>query len=652
MDIKKILLTLIVVSTSFAAKYYVDYAGGSDANNGTAYTTPWKHAPGDSEATVGSNPRTTTLAAGDTVFLKGGTRYRSKITPSLASGDGTSNAWIVWCGNRWPGLIGTKAIYDGSTIVANWTQCASAAQCKGNPHYQSIWRATLPSSINTISSNLCRNDTALAIAQLPNAGNAFKYTSIGSSWYSLSVSGNVTATSIKDVRLARFATNWNDLRIAIHCHSSNVELPTATGFDAETNTLSFTELDDAPDIATAEYSILNSLDSTVMDTVGDYCVIDDTVWAYMPVNYDSTGNVMTVARRTGLDFHAIDYVSIEGFDFFSTNDEPILSSSGGSRAYTGFRVVDCNFRTVRMDRVSFTPYMVHLVGYDSVLIDGCDMRDIGNVHGFGAFTGRGVRITDNTFNNIGATVCYCSAINGLQYCRNTLTNSDGSHSNGLSAYTDTNVLYQSNYIFNVVRPITVEETNNYLIFQNVAYNVPYIDAYVFAQWSTDNAKNAFYLLNNIIVGAVSSKLSLFWNPTISSGATYRLINNIIGGDVGDTISDSAVFIRKYNIYTQYGWPQSPSYGWYLRTGEKKINGGTSIFVDTASNLRPKSDAISIDSGIDPRPYIRAMNYTFTELDTTHDILGYTRPNGSWDIGPYEYGGVAPAGRKCTITIVR
>ncbi len=50
-----------------AAEYYVDYAAGSDGNQGSSPTLPWKHCPGDPAATA--IVATTALAPGDTVHF-------------------------------------------------------------------------------------------------------------------------------------------------------------------------------------------------------------------------------------------------------------------------------------------------------------------------------------------------------------------------------------------------------------------------------------------------------------------------------------------------------------------------------------------------------------------------------------------------------
>jgi len=63
-----------------AATYYVDGAGGNDANNGTAVGTPWRHVPGDSAATGVS--ASASISGGSTIYMKGGVVYALGSSPS------------------------------------------------------------------------------------------------------------------------------------------------------------------------------------------------------------------------------------------------------------------------------------------------------------------------------------------------------------------------------------------------------------------------------------------------------------------------------------------------------------------------------------------------------------------------------------------
>ena len=80
--------------------YYVDFSTGDDTNNGISTSTPWKHAPGDTNYT-GSG----TLHSNDTVIFKRGITYYGMIT-TLSNGVnytvtdwGTGDAIINGSGN-------------------------------------------------------------------------------------------------------------------------------------------------------------------------------------------------------------------------------------------------------------------------------------------------------------------------------------------------------------------------------------------------------------------------------------------------------------------------------------------------------------------------------------------------------------------------
>ena len=101
-------------SYAYAAKYYVDYSNGSDANNGLSINSPFKHCPGDDNAIdiTGS----TNLSAGDTVIFKGGVQYNGRIDLDWSGSEGSV---ITYDGNT-DGTWGTgKAIIDGQD-TRNW----------------------------------------------------------------------------------------------------------------------------------------------------------------------------------------------------------------------------------------------------------------------------------------------------------------------------------------------------------------------------------------------------------------------------------------------------------------------------------------------------------------------------------------------------
>ncbi len=111
-------LTIIFFAQSAqASTYYIDYENGNDANTGTATSSPWKHSPGDPNASVNA---AIILAAGDTIVFKGGVTYEfSAVTnPDYievnASGS-AGNVITYRSGHLHTPVYGTgRAVIDGA----------------------------------------------------------------------------------------------------------------------------------------------------------------------------------------------------------------------------------------------------------------------------------------------------------------------------------------------------------------------------------------------------------------------------------------------------------------------------------------------------------------------------------------------------------
>jgi hypothetical protein len=104
---------------SAATTYYVDFATGADANNGTTKATPWKHAPGMQGCT--SNCAGHTPTGGDSFIFKGGVTW-----------DHTCFA-LDFLG--WQGSAG-NVIYYGADVT--WFTGASFTKPKFDGEYSAL----------------------------------------------------------------------------------------------------------------------------------------------------------------------------------------------------------------------------------------------------------------------------------------------------------------------------------------------------------------------------------------------------------------------------------------------------------------------------------------------------------------------------------
>lgn len=90
-----IFLLIGLVSEARADTYFIDFVGGSDSNAGTSAAAPFKHAPGDPNASGIAGSKV--IASGDTVIFKGGVAYKGRINID------------------WSGLNGSPITYDGNS---------------------------------------------------------------------------------------------------------------------------------------------------------------------------------------------------------------------------------------------------------------------------------------------------------------------------------------------------------------------------------------------------------------------------------------------------------------------------------------------------------------------------------------------------------
>jgi hypothetical protein len=110
-----IMLVLLLMhcysTTAFPATYYIDYASGSDTNNGKSTSTPWKHCPG-MKGFIGSHSHSN----GDIFVFKGGVTWFAPVDQILIVGySGTVGSEDKYVGGQRCGQTGSPACNGGVT---------------------------------------------------------------------------------------------------------------------------------------------------------------------------------------------------------------------------------------------------------------------------------------------------------------------------------------------------------------------------------------------------------------------------------------------------------------------------------------------------------------------------------------------------------
>lgn len=116
-------LIFLIAASANATVYYCDFATGSDANNGTSTSTPWKHLPGDASAT--GTPAGLTVN-GDTFYLKGGVTYNITTTHGIvvSSANYTTAAGASFLSGEAVGWGSGRPVIDGNGTGYFWFQSA------------------------------------------------------------------------------------------------------------------------------------------------------------------------------------------------------------------------------------------------------------------------------------------------------------------------------------------------------------------------------------------------------------------------------------------------------------------------------------------------------------------------------------------------
>jgi hypothetical protein len=104
---------------AFSGTFYIDFASGSDSNNGTSTATPWKRAPG-----MGAFAGSYTHKVGDQFIFRGGVTWDSSALPLTIVGNGAAGnvdyygvdkTWYV--GSSWKRPVFDAGYADSDTII-------------------------------------------------------------------------------------------------------------------------------------------------------------------------------------------------------------------------------------------------------------------------------------------------------------------------------------------------------------------------------------------------------------------------------------------------------------------------------------------------------------------------------------------------------
>lgn len=495
-----------------AATFHVDYDHGKDDANGLTAATAWKHAPGDPQAT-GAAARAN-LRAGDEIRFAAKVRYRGEIVVSASGSDAQP---IVFTSETPAG----DAVIDGSEPVRT-EPCKSANDCAGSSRWQALAIIRSPTPL-TDDSALFTEQGPMRPAQGPDPKDGFYRDEISDM---LEVDG--TAMSQGRVKLPHeiaAGLGAGNGRLALWVKANRVVYRPITGMDGDVALFDPAGLQyytDRPARAAAIDAV------SLVDQPGEFAVLADgkTAVAMLPtgatwVSVSSGRGGFKIAGASHLAFRNLTF---ENFADGGAGPPAGVAIFSDKPTTDGLLIENNRFRNFSSP-AGQGPLIIR--GASNLRVAGNLIETISLGSGMRLAGGSNYVIENNTIRRIGRTAIMLMGVDGALVQKNRITDIQGVHGNGVSAYLGNhNIRFLANTITNARQPAT---------FQGAADKA-----------TTDND---LLFANNLFVATPGALGSLISFAKQTRGVTIR--NNVLiggklglrldGRDTGVTIADNVVF---------------------------------------------------------------------------------------------------------------
>ena len=422
-----------------SAVYTVDFDHGSDAAAGTA-GAPFKHSPGDPEAT--GRAAAVHLGPGDVVRFAAGVRYRGSIIVHASGADGRP---VVF-----ESAPGGQAIIDGSDPLSDPAPCRAAADCLGAANWQHLARVAVPESA-VWSDWLFAGDSLLRLAETPASADPFTYDDVRQF-------RQIGRGSLGDLRqgLLPLHEAVNTAGTPVLALWSRPNVIRFTPFTVSPEGLRFTLAGYVPyDDRENAYALLNAVDG--LTAPGAFLVSGHDRIALVWLDKPAPLSIGT--RRFGFQVNGAAHVVIRGLAFrnFSGAEHDIRSG-------LGVELVGSPSDDITIASNDFGPAAmvngqgaIGVLGGTRIQVTGNRIHDIAFGSGLRAGNIEGPLIVRcNSIARVGRTgIAFLSVAKGV-IADNILTDINGIHGNGISAYLDNRqVAITGNIVTGSMRPLTI-----------------------------------------------------------------------------------------------------------------------------------------------------------------------------------------------------
>jgi len=639
-----------------AATYYLDAVNGEDSNPGTQ-SQPWKtvaYALGD----------TSPVAAGDTVYLRGGT-YREQVEVKKY---GNENNWITV--KSYPGEM---AVLDGTEPVTGWTQAElndSYLTVQGvvNPRYSNIYWVRVKASnfpTNLFSTVIFEDRVMCRIAGDPDQSEGFGEDYL--EFRNVSAASGGQKAYLIDTTLTQADDYWNGAIVRILLYAANAEVEQKVVADwvhndskAIFNSNLAVNITYGSNIDSYHFinhpHILDSAGESYVSAIENVGGTDYRRIYYWPNNVSNLTSKMTMANRDNAFWKAAGgiahYLSIEDLTIFGTKYDGVVfyGTSGSHSSYV--TVKNCTITDCGEDGINFL-YM------DNVRAEGNYIRRC-NVKGIFIGICTAAVAKNNDVGDTGSSnISFRPVTNGM-IINNTVRGLRGIHGNGTTVYgvIDAGVIYwgedilvAGNQYYNT--NMAFNNCKNLVVFGNLFHgdeNNPYLDI---TPWGSRYDGYQVWINNTAPICMWSYALTLNQENEDYPEDLPRhyVINNVFHGlakgwtENWDSYNPNKVRVedRTYNAYTYYGWQQN-GFGWSLKQGEQDCRSTplAEMFVNPTypdGDFRTKANSPLRSAGKNVQGILAELGIIakFPEYDFTKDLAGNAW-NSNPSIGCYEYRG--------------
>jgi parallel beta-helix repeat protein len=608
----------VAVAQPAGRVFHVDYDGGSDERDGRSPQQAFRHAPGDPAA--GGSAAGVSLQPGDTVRFKGGVRYRGTIELNWSGAEG---APIIFDGNT-DGTWGDgRAIIDGSEPVAGWQRVRSAADARGNPHWEQIWVASVPDELDVFTANLTQGERLMALARDPQLNDPFFMDET-------STMRRITPPAVQTEEDASESTYidadfftqtdpdyWRGSFFVIWAQPNRVYYRRVTGYELDRHRIRMQRLGvEQYDGDRGRFAMINVLGA--ISRPGDYYIDPEPDAAgsrriYAWPHEVGTGGPeeMRVSRRaTGFQVRDQAHVTIQGFVIEKLGG----ATSRGIHSPAGARDLVIRDNVIRFLLSHSRDAAIAVYNAERVHIEDNYIHHNRNSRGMRIQGVSEAVVTRNRLDNNGSTGITFFTCTRSQMTHNVVTNHRGIHANALTVYVDSDdVLVEGNIAYGGGHAFTVQDSANVTVRNNILHS----NGAVVGIWTGYHRNLRFE--HNLILGAdrgASWSAGITTSPRGVEVDGLHVHNNIMAGSSGTLPGQFS-----HNIYTRLGENDRKD---QLPEGSILVEDSTQLFVNPAEHdYRPRPGSPAIDAGRD--------------VGVPRDIEGTSRPQGSApDIGAYEY----------------